>query len=88
MSDSIETKELRGVSLRTMYTVIIATAVIVISVVGTYSSLKEQINSIAKDKESETKLNNLRMLQLEQRQTQMEMTLKELSTRIDNVLKK
>lgn len=91
----IEKRELRGISLKTIYAVILATVTIVVAVMGSYSSLKGQMNdtqnqiqSIQNAKDADVKYNDLRMRQLEQSQNAIQLQLKELSQRIDQLIKK
>lgn len=79
----IETKELRGVSLRTLYAIIVATATIVLTVFGSYSSLKGQIKEMQSQKDSDSRYNDLRMKILEQRLDANDIQLKELSKKYD-----
>lgn len=58
-TQSIETKEIRGINFKTIYGVIVGTAVIVTFVVGCYYGLKDQISqSNAKMSEQINKIAN------------------------------
>jgi len=82
---AIETKEIKGMSIKTVITIIIATATIVTSILMTTARLSAQIvvvdNKIEFVKmrsENDSKLNELRMKIMERRLDIMEETLNNL----------
>lgn len=75
---AIETKELRGVSLKTMYTLVVTTMIICISIYSSYSSIIAKINEIVLTNQSNDKLYDLRLKALEQKITAIEIQLKDL----------
>jgi hypothetical protein len=79
----IETKEIRGISLKALGAIIISTASIVGTVLGTYYALTNKIESIQMQNISEGKLVDLKMqqldLQMKFQQTQIDQIRGELS---------
>ena len=70
----VETKEIRGVSLRTVYTIVIATAAIVTTVLVTAANISAQIVTVdnkvevlKSQKDGDAKLNDLRISIMERR---------------------
>lgn len=78
---AIETKELRGVSLKTLYALIVTTAIICTSIYGSYASIITKINEIVLTNQSNDKLYDLRLKALEQKITAIEIQLRELSNK-------
>ena len=78
---AIETKELRGVSLKTMYALITTTAIICISIYSSYASIIGKINEIVLTNQSNDKLYDLRLKALEQKITAIEIQLRDLSNK-------
>lgn len=85
--ESIESRELKGVSIKTLWAIIVATATIILSVMGSYTALKGEITDLKYQNTGDAKYNDLRMKQLEQRAEINAMNIKELSKRIDEVHK-
>lgn len=77
----IESKELRGISLKTLYALITATALIILTVYGSYSALKSEIQDIKTQKEGDSKYNDLRMRVLEQKVDMNTMSIKNIEER-------
>lgn len=84
MIEPIESKELRGISIRTMLTVIICTGSIMLTVLGTYFNLKADVTDVRVTKDSDAKLNDLKMRIMDQRIDAMGIQLKDINTRIEN----
>lgn len=74
----IETKELRGVSLKTLYALICTTIIICISIYSSYASIITKINEIVLTNQSNDKLYDLRLKALEQKITAIEIQLRDL----------
>ena len=85
--EPIENKELKGVSIKTLWALIVATATIILFVMGSYTALKGEISDLKYQKDGDIKYNDLRMKQLEQRAEINAMNIKELSKRIDEINK-
>jgi hypothetical protein len=77
----IEQQEIKGFSLKNLYAVIVATTLIVSSVIGTYFKVSTQIERIANDNAANIKYNDLRMKVLEQKLDIMEISLKDLQSK-------
>lgn len=75
---AIETKELRGVSLKTLYALMTTTAIICISIYSSYSSIVTKINEIVLTNQSNERLYDLRLKVLEQKITAIEIQLRDL----------
>ena len=78
---AIETKELRGVSLKTLYAIIVTTIIICTSIYGSYISIITKINEIVLTNQSNDKLYDLRLKALEQKITAIEIQLRDLTNR-------
>ncbi|MEO5892268.1 MAG: hypothetical protein ABIQ31_18620, partial [Ferruginibacter sp.] len=59
----LEKKELRGISLATVITIIIATGSIILSVENVYYNLKSELKEMQMSKDGDTKLNDLKLRQ-------------------------
>lgn len=84
MEASIEQKEIRGISLKTVYSVIIATGLIVSTVLissakvaATQADIKSEINLIRTASEGERKLMDLRLSIMERRLDLIDAQIKE-----------
>jgi hypothetical protein len=84
--DAIETKEIRGMSLRTLATLIVCTISICTTVMGSYFSLNSDIKDLKVQKDQDEKYNDLRLRTLEIRVSATEVQYKELSTRYEELL--
>lgn len=78
---TIESKELRGVSMKTIYAVIATTIIICTSIYGSYASIMTKINEIVLTNQSNDKLYDLRLKILEQKITAIDIQLRDLSNR-------
>lgn len=74
--DALEQKEIRGLSWKALITLIICTASIVGTVLGTYNSLDRKIDDVKQQKISDDRLNEYRLrtieVQLDATKTQVE----------------
>lgn len=87
---AIETKELKGMSLKTVITIIVATATIVTSILMTTARLSGQIVAVDSKiefvkmrSENDAKLNDLRIKIMERRLDIMEETLNNLKKSVN-----
>lgn len=78
---AIETKELKGVSLKTLYAIIFTTIIICTSIYGSYASIITKINEIVLVNQSNDKLYDLRLKVLEQKISAIDIQLRDLSNR-------
>ena len=63
----IETRELRGVTVKTALIIICCTISMIVTVMGTFYSLKGDITELRTSKDSEAKLNDLKMRVMDQK---------------------
>ena len=80
----IAEKEIRGVSLKTLYGLIIGTATIVITVFGTYSSLSGQIKNTEKDRVNDNRYNDLRIQILQEDLKSVKLQIQNLERTINS----
>lgn len=78
---SIEQKEIRGLSVKTLLTIIVCTVTMVSTTLGTYFSIQSSIREIRLEKQGDDKYLDLRLRTIEIRQSALELQLKELQTR-------
>lgn len=81
--EPIEQKIIQGISAKTLVTIIICTGSIMLTVLGTYYGLKADITDVRASKDSESKLNDLKMRVMDQRLDATEISLKDLIKRMD-----
>jgi hypothetical protein len=62
---AIEHKELKGITVRNLIVTIVSTASIVASVMTTYFQLKESVNNIRLNQETQNRVNDVRLKVLE-----------------------
>lgn len=82
--EAFETKEVRGISLKFLYTIIAATVLIVSSVVLSYSKLAAQIAKQESQSMNDGKYNDLRMRQLEINVQALEVQIAEIIKQVNN----
>lgn len=95
MEKSIEQKEIRGISLRNLITLIACTITICTTVMGTYFSLTTNQNNIQKaldevklQKQNDEKYTDLRLRTMEIRIDNLELQNKEIISKYEEILRK
>ena len=63
---AIENKELKGITIKNIIVTVISTASIVVSVMGTYASLKEGIQDAQRKQETVNRVNEIRLKLVEE----------------------
>jgi hypothetical protein len=81
---AIETQELRGISMKTLWALIVATAITVLTVMGSYTALKGEISDLKMQKDGDARYNDLRMKVLEQKVDMNTISLKDIYNRIED----
>ncbi|MGZ3891177.1 MAG: hypothetical protein ACXVI9_11805 [Mucilaginibacter sp.] len=66
---TIEHRELKGITVRILIVTIVSTASIVASVMTTYFQLKESVNNIRLNQETQNRVNDVRLKVLENQVT-------------------
>lgn len=79
--NSLETKEIRGLSVRNIITIIACTVTIVSTVLGSWFNLKGEMTAIQKDRASDEKYNDLRLRTMELKISTLELDLRDLQNR-------
>jgi hypothetical protein len=74
----VESRPIKGVSLRTLYQLVVATAIICLTVLTTYFELSGMIKEIITTKVKDDKYNDLRMHIMEQKVDANDIQLREL----------
>ncbi len=82
--EPIENREIRGITVKTAFIIISCTLSIMLTVYGSYSSLRSEIVELRFSKDSDAKLNDLKMRQMDQRIDMINIQLKDLNKRIDD----
>lgn len=82
--EQIDTKEIRGVSLRNLIAVIACTGTIMLTVLGTYYGLKADITDVKVSKDSDARLNELKMRVMDQRIDAMEIQIRDIVKKHDD----
>lgn len=81
--EPIENKEIRGLSIRNMLTIIACTIGSTLTTLTTYYNLKSDITDVRVSKDSDARLNDLKMRVMDQRIDAMEIQIKDLSNKFD-----
>jgi hypothetical protein len=77
---AIEHKELKGITIRNLIVTIVSTASIVASVMTTYFQLKEDVNNIRLNQETQNRVNDVRLQVLENQVTVLQRQVDEIKT--------
>jgi len=77
---AIEHKELRGITIRNLVVTIVSTASIVASVMTTYFQLKEDVNNIRLNQETQNRVNDVRLKVLENQVAVLQRQVDEIKT--------
>jgi len=75
---AIETKELRGISAKTVVWLVMTTATIVATIIGTYNKLSIQISEIVITNQANIKVYDLRIEALERRLDALDLQINQL----------
>lgn len=75
---TIEHRELKGITVRILIVTIVSTASIVASVMTTYFQLKESVNNIRLNQETQNRVNDVRLKVLENQVTVLERQVDEI----------
>jgi hypothetical protein len=81
---SIENREIRGVTPRTIYITVVSTASIIISIVTFYFALKADIQTSRDEQNTTNRVNEIRLKLLEERQSTVELAIKDLQDKLNN----
>ena len=84
--EAIENKELQGISLKSLYSLIVATAIIVAFVVGMQNRTSNQIERIAEAAAWSVKFNEVRFTALKQDLELQGLKIKELEQKYNQLL--
>lgn len=74
----LEAKEIRGLSIKSIFWLVSCTVTIMLSILTSYFSLKAQIREVQVSKDSDSRYNDLRMKVLEQKVDVLDIQLKEI----------
>jgi hypothetical protein len=77
---AIEHKELKGITVRNLIVTIVSTASIVVSVMTTYFQLKEDVNNIRLNQETQNRVNDVRLKVLENQVAVLQRQVDEIKT--------
>lgn len=75
---TIEHRELKGITVRILIVTIVSTASIVASVMTTYFQLKEDVNNIRLNQETQNRVNDVRLKVLENQVTVLQRQVDEI----------
>ncbi len=81
--DPIENKEIRGLSVRNMLTIIGCTIGSTLTTLTTYYNLKSDITDVRVSKDSDARLNDLKMRVMDQRIDAVDIQLKDLNKKFE-----
>ena len=84
--EQLENQELKGISLKSLYSLIVATAIIVAFVVGMQNRTSNQIERIAEDAAWSVKFNEVRFTALKQDLELQGLKIKELEQKYNQLL--
>ena len=85
---SIENKEIRGITPKTVYLTIVSTASIILSIATIYFALKADIQRISDDTNTTNRINEIRIKLLEERISTQELEIKQINDRLENKVDK
>jgi len=78
---TIEHRELKGITVRNLIVTIVSTASIVASVMTTYFQLKESVNNIRLNQETQNRVNDVRLKVLENQVTVLQRQVDEIKSK-------
>jgi hypothetical protein len=81
--DALENKEIKGLSVKALVTLIISTVSIVATVLGTYNSLDRKIDDVRQQKISDDRVNEMKITNLEVQIKALEAQNKDLQQQIN-----
>ena len=77
---AIEHRELKGITVRNLIVTLVSTASIVASVMTTYFQLKEDVNNIRLNQETQNRVNDVRLKVLENQVAVLQRQVDEIKT--------
>jgi hypothetical protein len=77
---TIEHRELKGITVRNLIVTIVSTASIVASVMTTYFQLKQDVNNIRLNQETQNRVNDVRLKVLENQVAVLQRQVDEIKT--------
>ena len=80
---AIETKELKGVNLKNIVAIIIATVGICTTTIVSYSKLESKIDKLELQKQGDERYNELRLRTIEINLSSMELRIKEIESKLE-----
>lgn len=79
----IETREIRGLSIKGLITLIVCTISICGTVIGTYSSLNSKIDTLKIERQSEERITDLRIRTLETQLSALNTQVRQLEAQVN-----
>jgi len=81
--NSVEKKEIRGLSIKTIWWLVATTAVVVFTILGTYFSILERLTKIEISNTANERYNDLKTQTLDVRMSALELEVRELKDKFE-----